>query len=65
MICMVQAKRFQCPFCSFNITTRDEDELLKHAMEHKADRHPNADMDEDDVRRMMRTVEVETPQQRS
>ena len=60
---MVQVKRFQCPFCSFNITTRNENELMKHAMEHEADRHPNASIDEDDVRGMVRTVEVEAPEQ--
>ncbi len=60
---MVQAKRFQCPFCSFNITARDEDELLKHVMEHMADRHPNSNIDEDDVRSMIKTVEVEAPRQ--
>ena len=62
-ITMVQVKRFQCPFCSFNITARNEDELIKDAMEHEADRHPNANIDEDDVRGMIRTVEVEAPKQ--
>ena len=58
---MAKAKHFQCPFCAFNVTAVDEDEVLKHVRMHKQDRHPDANVSEDDVRRMTRDVEIETP----
>jgi len=63
MINMVTAKSFQCPFCVFNVTAADGEEVLKHVRSHRADHHPEKSVSDDDIRRMMRTVEV--PQQRA
>jgi|GEM_PF-2602405 len=61
---MAKAKHFQCPFCAFNVSAEDEEEVLKHVRIHKADHHPDAPVSEDDIRRMTRDVEVEVPRQR-
>lgn len=60
---MATVKHFQCPFCAFNVTAGDEDEVLKHVLIHKADHHPEKDVGEDKIRMM--TKDVEVPQQRS
>lgn len=36
---MATVKYFQCPFCAFSVSAGNEDEIVKHAMIHKADRH--------------------------
>lgn len=52
------AKQFQCPFCAFNVTAEGEDEVLKHVQMHKADRHPDKDVSEEDILDLIHTVKV-------
>lgn len=60
---MAKAKHFQCPFCDFNVTSPDENEVMSHVMMHKREHHPDKDVSEQDVRGMMKDVEV--PEARS
>jgi len=58
---MEKAKHFQCPFCQFAVTAGDEDEVVKHVMQHKRDHHPEASVGEEDVRSMTKDIEVSAP----
>ncbi|KQM11208.1 hypothetical protein AOA80_10060 [Methanomassiliicoccales archaeon RumEn M1] len=55
---MPTAKQFQCPFCAFNVTAMDEEEVVKHVRTHKQDHHPDASVSESDIRGMIKDVEV-------
>lgn len=58
---MPTAKHFQCPFCAFNVTAMDEDEVIKHVAMHKQDHHPDANVNEADIRKMTKNIEVSRP----
>ncbi|NLI73425.1 MAG: DUF1059 domain-containing protein [Euryarchaeota archaeon] len=55
---MATAKQFQCPFCAFQVTATDENEVMKHVKVHKQDHHPDADVSDSDIHDMIKDVEI-------
>jgi len=50
-------KQIECdPSCGFTVKSHDEDEVVKMAMEHIRNKHPDMELSEEDAKGMVKTV---------
>lgn len=61
---MAEGMQFVCPVCSFTvITPKGEEDLMKHIQMHKEDYHPDMKMTPDQVKGLIKSVNMPAPMQ--